>query len=83
MPQVYIPDTLFSEIEQVVRLPISPEEFVVAAVRDKLSWESRKQEFFRLSDETRVAMRKKGICETDILNDFAMVRQELREPNRG
>ena len=37
MPQVNIPDTLFSEIEKAVRLPISPEDFVVAAVREKLS----------------------------------------------
>ena len=83
MPQVNIPDALFSEIEKAVRLPISPEDFVVAAVREKLSWESRKEEFFRLSNETRAAMPAKGLSEKDILGEFASVRQELSEPTHG
>jgi hypothetical protein len=83
MPQVNIPDTLFSEIEKAIRLPISPEDFVVAAVREKLSWESRKEEFFRLSDGTWAAMLAKGLSEGDILRDFASVRQELSEPTHG
>ena len=34
MPHVNIPDTLFSEIGKVVAAPASPEDFVVAAVRE-------------------------------------------------
>ncbi len=83
MPQVNVPDALFSEIEKAVRLPTSPEDFVVEAIREKLSWESRKEEFFRLSDGTRAAMLAKGLSEGDVLSDFASVRQELSEPTHG
>lgn len=83
MPQVNIPDSLFSEIEKFIGLPASPEEFVVAAVQEKLSWGSRKEEFFQLSDETRTAMLARGFSEADIMSDFARFRQSLNEPSRG
>ena len=45
MPQIEIPQTLFEQIETVVPANGSPEEFVVQAVREKLSSEARKSEF--------------------------------------
>jgi hypothetical protein len=76
MPSVNIPDALFSEIGKVVVGAVSPEDFVVAAVREKLSWEGRKREFFRLSDETRAAMQAKGLTEADILAGFEDFRHD-------
>jgi hypothetical protein len=83
MLQVNIPDTLLSEIEKVVSAPTSLEDFVVEAVREKLSWEGRRREFYRLSDETRAAMKAKGLTEADILNDFEAFRHRLTGRDRG
>jgi hypothetical protein len=75
MPQVNIPQSLFEQIERVVPTTTSPDDFVVQAVWEKLSWEGRKGEFFRLSDETRAAMTAKGLTEADLLAEFSA--QEL------
>jgi len=83
MPQVNIPEPLFAEIERAVLAPASPEEFVLDAVREKLSWKGRKLEFFRLSDETRSAMVAKGLEEADILSDFEAFRNRLSEHDRA
>ena len=48
----------------------SADEFVLQAVRDKLTFEDRKREFYRLSDLARAAMTKKGLTEADILAEF-------------
>ena len=74
MPQVQIPQALFDQIETVVSVNGSPEEFVVAAVREKLSAEKRKAEFYRLSDATCAAMTAKGLTEADVLADFEATR---------
>jgi hypothetical protein len=83
MPQIQIPQSLFDQIETVVPTTTSPEEFVVQAVREKLSWESRKQEFYRLSGETRAAMAAKGLSEADVLADFEATRQSSNGFDRG
>jgi hypothetical protein len=81
--RVNIPDTLAREIERVVPAPRSPEDFVLEAVREKLSWEDRKREFCRLSDETRAAMVARGLTEADILRDFEDFRHGLSGRDRG
>jgi hypothetical protein len=83
MPQVQIPQSLFDQIESVVPATTSPQEFVVQAVRDKLSWEERKSEFYRLSDETRAAMEAKGLTEADVLADFEASRASPGGANRA
>ena len=83
MPQVQIPQSLFDQIESVVPATTSPQEFVVQAVREKLSWEGRKSEFYRLSDETRAAMETKGLTEADVLADFEASRMSPGGTNRA
>ena len=83
MPQVHIPQSLFEQIEKVVPTTTSPDDFVVQAVREKLSWEGRKGEFYRLSDQTRAAMAAKGLTEADILADFDASRRISSEPDRA
>jgi hypothetical protein len=75
MPQVQIPQVLFDQIETVVSATTSLEEFVVQAVREKLSSEERKSEFYRLSEETRAAMLAKDLTEADVLADFEAMRK--------
>lgn len=81
--RVDIPDRLASEIERLIPSPRSPEDFVLEAVREKLSWEDRRREFCRLSDETRAAMAAKGLTEADILRDFGDFRHRLSRKDRG
>jgi hypothetical protein len=81
--RVNIPDTLAAEIERLVPAPTSPEDFVLEAVREKLSWEDRRREFCRLSDETRAAMAAKRLTEADILRDFEDFRRRLSGQDRG
>ena len=83
MPHVDIPQSLFEQIEKVVPTTTSPDDFVVQAVREKFSWEVRKGEFYRLSDETRAAMTAKGLAEADILADFEAARRISSEPDRA
>ncbi len=75
MPQVNIPDALFREVERVLPNAISPDEFIVTAVREKLTFEGQKQEFYRLSNRTREAMAAKGLTESDILREFESARR--------
>ncbi len=83
MPQIQIPQSLFEKIESVVPATTSPEEFVLQAVEEKLSWEERRTEFYRLSDATRAAMTAKGLTEADILTDFETSRATSHGSNRG
>jgi hypothetical protein len=71
MPQVQIPQSLFEKIESVVHATTTPQDFVVQAVEEKLFWQGRKREFYRLSDETRAAMTAKALTEADILAGFS------------
>jgi|WetSurMetagenome_2_1015567.scaffolds.fasta_scaffold1706437_1 hypothetical protein len=75
MPQVHIPDTLFHRIEEFLPGTISADEFVVEAVREKLTLEDHKKEFFRLSGQTRAAMDEKGLTVSEILAEFQSVRK--------
>jgi hypothetical protein len=43
MPQVNIPDSLFREVEKVLPNAVSPDEFIVTAVQEKLSFEGAKK----------------------------------------
>lgn len=74
MPQVNIPDALFHEVEKALPKAVSPDEFVVMAVREKLTFEDQKREFYRLSDGTRAAMVERGLAESDILGAFESTR---------
>jgi hypothetical protein len=74
MPQVNIPDSLFREVEKALPNAVSPDEFIVTAVREKLSFEGQKHEFYRLSDQARAAMTAKGLTESDILTNFPSCR---------
>jgi hypothetical protein len=75
MPQVNIPDSLFREVQQVLPNTVSPDEFIVTAVREKLNCEEQKSEFYRLSNRTRAAMTAKELLESDILAEFEAVRR--------
>lgn len=77
MPHVDIPESLFREIEKVLPGPTSADEFVAQAIREKLSFEEGKREFYRLSDQTRSALQEKGLTETEILTDFDAFRRTL------
>jgi hypothetical protein len=74
MPQVNIPESLFQEVARVLPTAVSPDEFIVTAVREKLSFEGQKREFYRLSDQTRAAIGEKGLTESDILKEFEAAR---------
>jgi hypothetical protein len=74
MPQVNIPDSLFREVERVLPNAVSPDEFIVKAVREKVASEGQKQEFYRLSNQTRAAMTARGLTESDILKEFDSAR---------
>ena len=77
MPQIHIPETLFAEIEKAISPSASAEEFVVQAVREKLSFEDEKREFCRISDQNRLAMNEKGLSEAEILAEFESLRGKL------
>ena len=77
MAQVFLPDTVFQEIQNALPASVSADEFVLRAVRDKLSFEERKRRFFELSDRTRAAMIEKGITEEEILADFEEFRHKM------
>jgi hypothetical protein len=76
MLQVTIPEDLLREIEQALPPSASAEEFVIDAVRQRLSWQEKKQEFYRLSDQTRRAMAEKGVSEAQILGEFESFREK-------
>ena len=77
MPQVEIPDAVFERIDQVRPESQSVADFVQHAVQEKLAWEERKREFYRLSDETRMAMSNRGLSEAEILADFESFRESV------
>lgn len=74
MANVVIPDALLSEIGQSIEPSDATTDFVVQAVREKLQAERRRQEFLRLSEETRAAMIRCGLTEQDLLRDFELRR---------
>jgi hypothetical protein len=69
MPQVNIPESLFREVEKVLPNAASLDEFIATAVREKLTFEGQKREFYRLSNQTRAALAANG------LTDFESARQ--------
>jgi hypothetical protein len=75
MPQVNIPDSLFREVERVLPIATSPDEFIVTAVREKLSFVGQKSEFYGLSNQTRAAMAAKGLEESSVLAEFESTRR--------
>ena len=76
MAVITISDELLERVEQS-RPSLSTAEFVADAVREKLAWQERRAEFFRLSDETRRQLDKQGIGEAEILRDFDTFRESL------
>ena len=77
MAVITISDELLQQIEKSRPGNLSADEFVADAVREKLAWQERRAEFFRLSDETRRQLNNQGIGEVDILRDFDTVRESL------
>ena len=67
MAVITISDELIQRVEQSWP-SLSTVEFVAEAVREKLAWQERRAEFFRLSDETRRQMDQQGIGEAEILS---------------
>ena len=77
MSQVQIPDALLREIEAAGVTGSAVDGFVQQAVREKLDWEARRQEFRRISSRARQAMLDRGLSEKDILADFECFRREM------
>lgn len=77
MAIITISDELLQQIEQSRPSNLSTAEFVANAVREKLAWQERRAEFFRLSEETRRQMDKQGIGEAEILREFDDFRESL------
>jgi hypothetical protein len=77
MANITISDELLERVEQSLPKATSVAEFVADAVREKLAWQQRKAEFFRLSDETRRQMEMRGISEAEILGEFEAFREGL------
>ena len=76
MAVITISDELLERVEQS-RPNLSTAEFVADAVREKLAWQERRAEFFRLSDETRRQLDKQGIGDAEILRNFDAFRESL------
>lgn len=77
MATITLPDDLLEQVERALPKSVSPDEFVADAVRDKLAWQDRKQEFFRLSNGTRRRMEEQGISEAELLADFEAFRETV------
>ena len=75
MPQVEIPQDLFQQIQRGLPPTATADEFVHQAVRDKIEWQKRREEFLRLTDITRRALEERGLSEEDILADFEKHRR--------
>jgi hypothetical protein len=65
------------EIQKVLPASVTPDEFVLAAVREKLSVDERRNEFYALSEQARRAMAERGLTESEILAEFESSRQSL------
>ena len=77
MAVITISEELLQRVEQSRPGGLSTAEFVADAVREKLAWQERRAEFFRLSDETRRQMDNLGSSEAEILADFDAFRESL------
>jgi uncharacterized protein YjiS (DUF1127 family) len=77
MPHVDIPQDLFQQIQQVLPPSESADAFVHQAVREKIAWKERREEFLRLTDITRQALEERGLTEEDILEDFEKHRRGI------
>jgi hypothetical protein len=78
MSQIHLSDALIQQIETTAGLTGSAvDEFVQQAVREKLDWEARRQEFRRITSRVRQAMHDQGLTEEDILADFESFRREM------
>jgi uncharacterized protein YjiS (DUF1127 family) len=75
MPQVDIPQDLFQQIQHVLPPSGTADEFVHQAVRDKIEWQKRREEFLRLTDLSRQALQEQGLTEDEILADFEAWRK--------
>jgi hypothetical protein len=81
MSQIHIPDVLVAQIEATGVTGGAVDEFVQQAVREKLDWEARRQEFRRITSRLRQAMQDQGLTEEDILADFESFRREMSTQN--
>lgn len=74
MCTIQLPDALVDQIAAAGVPRGAMDEFVAQAVREKLSAEERRKEFFCLSDETRAAMHERGLKEEQLLAEFDALR---------
>jgi len=81
MPQISIniPEPLLHDIENSLLGSASPADFIIAAVKEKLTSEAHKKEFWKLSDQTRAAVFERGLTEFDVLKEF----ETSRHPSNG
>jgi metal-responsive CopG/Arc/MetJ family transcriptional regulator len=77
MAEITLPDELLEQVERALPESVSADEYVADAVREKLAWQDRKAEFFRLSDGTYRLMEEKGLSETEMLADFETFRETV------
>ena len=64
MHHVPIPDTMLQEIQKVLPASVTPDEFILAAVREKLSVDERRNQFYVLSESARRAMAERGLTQS-------------------
>lgn len=81
MLQIHLPDSLLAEIKSAGVTGSAVDGFVQQAVREKLDWEARRQEFRRITSQVRQAMHNQGLTEEDILADFESFRREMIAKN--
>jgi hypothetical protein len=79
MSTVQLSDALVERIEAAGVTNGGLDAFVEQAVREKLDWESRRAEFYRLSSQLRQAMKDRGITEEEILTEFDSFRRTMHE----
>lgn len=83
MPHVDLPQYLFQQIEKVLPASASVDGFVRDAVREKIAWKERRDEFFRLSATTRKALEEHGLTEQGLELPFSDEEIERRRNESG
>jgi len=79
MPHVDIPQDLFQQIQQMLPACENTDQFIQAAVREKIAWKERSNEFRKMSDLTKQAMLERGLTEEELLEDFEKHRRQQGE----
>ncbi len=75
MPHIDISTDLFQKIQQNLSPSGSVDDFVRSAIEARLADQGQRDEFFRLTDETRRRMLDQGLTEEGVLVDFELQRR--------